>query len=118
MFGSHATMMANTLRTPIIVFTRVGSMAVLLSHYRPSSTIYAFTNEVRVKQRLALYQGVVPILMEFSDDAEETFSRAITSLLDAKYMNEWDYVTLVQSGSQSIWRDESTHHIQVRKVQC
>lgn len=36
---------------------------------------------VRVKQRLALYQGVVPILMEFSDDAEETFSRAITSLL-------------------------------------
>lgn len=118
MFGSHATMMANTLRTPIIVFTRVGSMAVLLSHYRPSSTIYAFTNEVRVKQRLALYQGVVPILMEFSDDAEETFSRAITSLLDAKYMNEGDYVTLVQSGSQSIWRDESTHHIQVRKVQC
>jgi len=118
MFGSHATMMANTLRTPIIVFTRVGSMAVLLSHYRPSSTIYAFTNEVRVKQRLALYQGVVPILMEFSDDAEETFSRAITSLLDAKYMSEGDYVTLVQSGSQSIWRDESTHHIQVRKVQC
>ncbi|KAF6995363.1 hypothetical protein CFC21_011877 [Triticum aestivum] len=118
MFGSHATMMANTLRTPIIVFTRVGSMAVLLSHYRPSSTIYAFTNEVRVKQRLALYQGVVPILMEFSDDAEETFSRAITSLLDAKYMNEGDYVTLVQSGSQSIWREESTHHIQVRKVQC
>ncbi|CAM0956118.1 unnamed protein product [Alopecurus aequalis] len=117
MFGSHATMMANTLRTPIIVFTRVGSMAVLLSHYRPSSTIYAFTNEVRVKQRLALYQGVVPILMEFSDDAEETFSRAITSLLDAKYMSEGDYVTLVQSGSQSIWREESTHHIQVRKVQ-
>lgn len=118
MFGSHATMMANTLRTPIIVFTRVGSMAVLLSHYRPSSTIYAFTNEVRVKQRLALYQGVVPILMDFSDDAEETFSRAISSLLDAKYMNEGDYVTLVQSGSKSIWRDESTHHIQVRKVQC
>lgn len=37
---------------------------------------------------------------------------------DAKYMNEGDYVTLVQSGSQSIWREESTHHIQVRKVQC
>jgi hypothetical protein len=45
MFGSHATMMANTLRTPIIVFTQTGSMAVLLSHYRPSSTLFAFTNE-------------------------------------------------------------------------
>ncbi|KAJ1296173.1 hypothetical protein BS78_01G279000 [Paspalum vaginatum] len=117
MFGSHATMMANTLRTPIIVFTQTGSMAVLLSHYRPSSTIFAFTNEERVKQRLALYQGVVPIRMQFSDDAEETFSRAISSLLKAQYVKKGDYVTLVQSGVTSIWREESTHHIQVRKVQ-
>jgi hypothetical protein len=34
-----------------------------------------------VKQRLVLYQGVIPIYMQFSDDAEETFSRAISSLL-------------------------------------
>jgi len=26
-------------------------------------------------------------------------------------------VTLVQSGAQPIWREESTHHIQVRKVE-
>jgi pyruvate kinase len=117
MFGSHSTMMANTLRTPIIVFTQTGSMAVLLSHYRPSSTIFAFTNEERVKQRLALYQGVIPIHMQFSDDAEETFSRAISSLLKAQHVKKGDYVTLVQSGVTSIWRDESTHHIQVRKVQ-
>lgn len=45
MFAFHGTTMANTLNTPIIVFTRTGSMAVLLSHYRPSSTIFAFTNE-------------------------------------------------------------------------
>ncbi|KAL6905370.1 hypothetical protein ACP4OV_002971 [Aristida adscensionis] len=117
MFGSHATMMADTLRTPIIVFTQTGSMAVLLSHYRPSSTIFAFTNEERVKQRLALYQGVVPIYMKFSDDAEETFSRAISSLMKAQCVKKGDYVTLVQSGVASIWREESTHHIQVRKVQ-
>lgn len=45
MFAFHASIMANTLNTPIIVFTRTGSMAVLLSHYRPSSTIFAFTNQ-------------------------------------------------------------------------
>lgn len=45
MFAFHATTMANTLNTPIIVFTRTGSMAILLSHYQPSSTIFAFTNE-------------------------------------------------------------------------
>ncbi|XP_020084194.1 pyruvate kinase isozyme G, chloroplastic isoform X1 [Ananas comosus] len=117
MFASHATTMANTLGKPIIVFTRTGSMAVLLSHYRPYSTIFAFTNEQRVKQRLALYHGVLPIYMEFSNDAEETFSRAINCLMSVKYLEKGDYVTLVQSGVHSIWRQESTHHIQVRKVQ-
>lgn len=116
MFASHATTMANTLGTPIIVFTRTGSMAILLSHYRPLSTIYAFTNDERVKQRLALYQGVVPIYTEFSDDAEETFARAIDCLLNGESLNKGEYVALVQSGKHSIWRKESTHHIQVRKV--
>lgn len=45
MFALHATTMANALGTPIIVFTQTGLMPILLSHYRPSSTIFAFTNE-------------------------------------------------------------------------
>ncbi|KAJ1403759.1 Pyruvate kinase, C-terminal domain superfamily [Sesbania bispinosa] len=45
MFAFHATVMSNTLNTPIIVFSKTGSMAILLSHYRPYSTIFAFTNE-------------------------------------------------------------------------
>ncbi|XP_052725733.1 pyruvate kinase isozyme G, chloroplastic isoform X3 [Vigna angularis] len=87
MFAFHATTMSNTLNTPIIVFTRTGSMATLLSHYRPYSTIFAFTNETRIKQRLALYHGVVPIYMQFSNDAEETFSRALELLLFMKSLH-------------------------------
>ncbi|CAO2837965.1 unnamed protein product [Amaranthus hypochondriacus] len=116
MFAFHATTMANTLGTPVIVFTRSGSMAILLSHFRPSSTIFAFTNEQRVKQRLTLYHGVMPIYMDFSDDAEETFSRALHLLMSKALLKEGQHVTLVQSGAQPIWREESTHHIQVRKV--
>ncbi|KAK7406368.1 hypothetical protein VNO78_07992 [Psophocarpus tetragonolobus] len=116
MFAFHATTMSNTLDTPIIVFTRTGSMAILLSHYRPYSTIFAFTNETRIKQRLALYHGVMPIYMQFSNDAEETFSRALKLLLSKGHLHEGQHVTLVQSGAQPIWREESTHHIQVRKV--
>nr|XP_043629422.1 pyruvate kinase isozyme G, chloroplastic-like [Erigeron canadensis] len=116
-FGFHAATIANTQSTPIIVFTRTGSMAVTLSHYRPFSTIFAFTNEKRIKQRLMLYHGVMPIYMEFSDDAEETFSRALKILVDKSLVKEGQYVTLVQSGAQPIWRQESTHHIQVRMVQ-
>ena len=107
MFAFHATMMSNTLGTSIVVFTRTGFMAILLSHYRPSGTIFAFTNEFvfglhwllsnlsksfkffkflylncreRVRQRLALYQGVCPIYMEFLDDAEESFAAALAYL--------------------------------------
>ncbi|WJX60561.1 pyruvate kinase [Trifolium repens] len=116
MFAFHATTMSNTLNTPIIVFTRTGSMAILLSHYRPYSTIFAFTNEGRIKQRLGLYHGVMPIYMQFSNDAEETFARALKLLLSKGHLNEGQYVTLVQSGAQPIWRDESIHHLQVREV--
>jgi pyruvate kinase len=45
MFAFHATLMSNTLGTSICVFTRSGFMALLLSHYRPAGTIFAFTNE-------------------------------------------------------------------------
>ncbi|KAG6503897.1 hypothetical protein ZIOFF_036221 [Zingiber officinale] len=118
MFAFHATTISNTLGTPIIVFTQTGSMAVLLSHYRPSSTIFAFTNNEIVKRRLSLYHGITPIHMEFTNDAEETFSRAIKFLLDHDHLNNKEHVTLVQSGVHSIWRQESTHRIQVRSVQA
>ncbi|CAL9177849.1 unnamed protein product [Musa hybrid cultivar] len=116
MFALHATIMANTLGTPIIVFTQTGSMATLLSHYRPSSTLFAFTNEESVKKRLSLYHGVLPIYMQFSVDAEETFSTAIKFLLSHGHLNVGGYVTLIQSGIHSIWRQEFTHHIQIRNV--
>ncbi|GAY66707.1 hypothetical protein CUMW_250930 [Citrus unshiu] len=36
---------------------------------------------------------------------------------DKNLVTKGEFVTLVQSGAQPIWRQESTHHIQVRKVQ-
>lgn len=116
MFAYHATMMSNTLGTSIVVFTRTGFMAILLSHYRPSGTIFAFTNDKRIQQRLSLYQGVCPIYMEFSDDAEETFDNALGLLQKQGMVKEGEEVALLQSGRQPIWRFQSTHNIQVRKV--
>lgn len=40
----------------------------------------------RVKQRLVLYHGVMPIFMQFSDDAEETFSRALSILVVSVFL--------------------------------
>jgi len=36
---------------------------------------------------------------------------------DGGFLRKGEHVTLVQSGTRSIWRNESTHQIQVRKVQ-
>ncbi|KAK7823466.1 plastidial pyruvate kinase 2 [Quercus suber] len=116
MFAYHATMMSNTLGTSIVVFTRTGFMATLLSHYRPSGTIFAFTNEKTIQQRLAVYQGVCPIYMQFSEDAEETFSNALALLRKQGMVKEGEEVALLQSGRQPIWRFQSTHNIQVRKA--
>ncbi|GLT60943.1 hypothetical protein SLA2020_336820 [Shorea laevis] len=116
MFAYHATMMSNTLGISTVVFTRTGYMAILLSHYRPSGTIFAFTNEKTIQQRLALYQGVCPICMEFSDDAEQTFANALALLKKQGMVKEGEEVALVQSGRQPIWRFQSTHNIQVRKA--
>ncbi|KAJ0971848.1 hypothetical protein J5N97_019807 [Dioscorea zingiberensis] len=116
MFAYHATIMSNTLGTSIIVFTRTGFMGILLSHFRPSGTIFAFTDEERVRQRLALYQGVCPIHMQFSDDAEKTFAEALSYLQKQGMVKEGEEVALVLSGKRPIWRSQSTHNIQVRKV--
>ncbi|KAL1550707.1 putative protein kinase [Salvia divinorum] len=116
MFAFHATMMSNTLGTSIVVFTRTGFMAVLLSHYRPTGTIYAFTNDKRIQQRLALYQGVCPIHMDFLEDADETFANALDLLQKQGMVKQGEEIALVQSGKQPIWRFQSTHNIQVRKV--
>ncbi|KAL1357688.1 hypothetical protein HN51_009567 [Arachis hypogaea] len=116
MFAYHATMMSNTLGTATVVFTRTGFMGILLSHYRPSGTIFAFTDDKRVQQRLALYQGVCPIYMEFCDDSEATFRRALDLLKNQGMVKEGEEVALVQSGRQPIWRSQTTHNIQVRKV--
>lgn len=45
---------------------------------------YLDVGRERIKQRLALYRGVRPIYMQLSDDAEETFSRALKLLVVSK----------------------------------
>ncbi|KAF7132323.1 hypothetical protein RHSIM_Rhsim09G0202900 [Rhododendron simsii] len=80
----------------------------------PSNLGQAFKENSQ--QKLALYQGVRPICMEFSDDAEETFENAVDLLQKQGMVKQGEHVALVQSGRQHVWRFQSTHNIQVRKV--
>lgn len=116
MFAYHATTMANTISTSLVVFSRKGHMPALLSHYRPDFPIYAFTENRDIQRRLALYHGITALYMNFSQDAEETFEKAIDELKSRGYVKGGQQVAIVQSGKQPIWRAASTHAIQVRQV--
>ncbi|KAL4447350.1 hypothetical protein ABPG77_007383 [Micractinium sp. CCAP 211/92] len=108
--------MANTLKCPLIVFSRKGNMPALLSHYRPDWPIFCFTENELVQRRLALYHGVVALYMRFSEQQEVTFDRALTMLKERGHLKGGQMVALVQSGRKAIWRAASTHVIQVRTV--
>ncbi|GFP81048.1 plastidial pyruvate kinase 2 [Phtheirospermum japonicum] len=77
--------------------------------------IWAKPSRKRVQQRLALYQGVCPIHIEFSADADETFADALALLQKQGMVKAGEQVALVQSGRQPIWRFQSTHNIQAGK---
>eukprot|EP00878_Enallax_costatus_P034408 GHUV01038145.1.p1 GENE.GHUV01038145.1~~GHUV01038145.1.p1 ORF type:complete len:380 (+),score=99.32 GHUV01038145.1:515-1654(+) len=117
MFAYHATTMANTVRAPLLVFSRQGGMPALLSHYRPDKTIFAFTDNPQVQRHLTLYHGVIPLLLTFTDSAEATFDAAMSELVARGYLTQGQIVALVQSGKRPIWRSASTHTIQVRRVE-
>ena len=46
----------------------------------------------------------------------DDFKIYVFVLQSKQLVKEGQHVTLVQSGAQPIWREESTHHIQVRKL--
>eukprot|EP00891_Asterochloris_glomerata_P005488 jgi/Astpho2/5488/e_gw1.00078.13.1_t len=118
MFAYHATTMANTIGTSLVVFTRKGNMPALLSHYRPDKPIYAFTENRDVQRRLALYHGVVPLYLKFDETSDAAFDKGINELKSRGLVKGGQQVAIVQSGRQPIWRQASTHAIQVRLCPC
>lgn len=70
-----------------------------------------------MQRHLALYHGVIPLLLKFTDNAEETFDAAMSQLVARGYLSKGQVVALVQSGKRPIWRSAATHTIQVRRQQ-
>eukprot|EP00899_Mesostigma_viride_P015495 jgi/Mesvir1/23947/Mv10718-RA.1 len=115
-FARHTVEMADMLGAYVVVFTRSGFMASLLSQNRPKETIFAFTDSPVVQRRLALYHGVTPLCVNFTSDADESFTMALDLLRSRGLVKAGDPIAFVQSGRQSIWRMKNTHTIQVRTV--
>jgi len=66
----------------IIVITRSGQTARLVSSFRPSVPIFAFTNETTTRRQLQLVWGVRGFLIDFSSEPEKTIQRAEAAFLE------------------------------------
>lgn len=91
-----ATILNNNLQAKaILVFTRRGLMAVLVSRCRPISPIYAFTNTSHVRRRLGIYWGVHAASVKFSKSPEVTIGRAVQLLKKNQRLIAGDRVIVV-----------------------
>lgn len=64
----------------IAAFTESGTTPLLLSKYRPSARIMAFTAVPEVYERMALYRGVLPRMLDRRDTTDLVLSAAEKSL--------------------------------------
>ena len=81
--------------TAIIAFTQSGFTARLISKYRPSTPIIAFTFHPHIHCQLALYWGVTSKLIDFVDDAERLIENAESLLCGEGLIRPGDNLVLV-----------------------
>jgi len=83
---ASAVVLANSLeRAKLVVFTHHGTMARYVSNMRPErAPIFAFTSSERVYRQIVLCWGTRPILIEFTDDPNQTVEAALKHLRDEK----------------------------------
>ena len=80
----------------IVVFTRNGYLARVLSLLRPlRSPVYAFTDDRRIYQEMALLWGVIPIFMKLRDDPEVVIDHAFTTLLQEERVAPGDGLVVI-----------------------
>lgn len=81
--------------TLIAAFTLTGTTARLLSHYRPSVPIIAFSPNQEVRRRLSLLWGVVPRVLEPMQESELMVRRVEEELLSRGLVSKGDKVVIV-----------------------
>jgi len=82
----------------ILVATRSGFSALMVSKHRPRASILAFAPHIRILRRMHLYWGVKPVEVDWSDDRDTLLLRAVRRSLELGYISRGDIVEIV-SGS-------------------
>jgi len=97
--GSLASRAAEAVEpAAIIVVTRSGFSARMVSKHRPRTGILAVAKSLKVRRRMHLYWGVEPLGVPWTDDRDELLLRAVSESLRRGLVGREDVVMIV-SGS-------------------
>ncbi|AUT03989.1 pyruvate kinase [Nostoc sp. CENA543] len=98
----------------ILCNTSSGSTAKLVSKYRPSTPIFAFTPDETSYHQLALSWGVEPLLIPPVYSAEEMFTNVVSTVLRTGLVHEGDKVVI--TSGVPIGKSGTTSLIKVHSI--
>lgn len=91
---------ASTLRArAVVVFTRSGVTARILSKFRPSAPVIAFTPRAAAARRMAPYRGVEPMVLPFGRDPDRMVARAASELARLGRVSRGDGLVFVHGSA-------------------
>jgi pyruvate kinase len=85
----------------ILVVTRSGMSALMVSKHRPRATILTVAKDPKISRRMNMYWGVKPMAVPWTDDRDELIIRAVNEGLKREYFYRTDVIQVV-SGSTLI----------------
>jgi len=101
----------------ILVVTRTGFSARMVSKHRPETPILAVARDQRVKNMMRLYWGVEPLEVSWTEDRDEVLIRAINNCVDGGYVGDDDRVMIVSGSSlEAPGRTSTLEILNVRDV--
>ncbi len=116
--GSLAARATQTVEpAALVVVTRSGFSARMVSKHRPDTRILAVAKSRQVLRRTRLYWGVEPLDITWTDDRDELLTRAVSEGLERGYFNEEDTVMFVSgSNLEAPGRTSTLEILRVREI--
>ena len=113
---SHAAraLAEDTTVQDIVVFTRTGNTARLISKDRPRVPILAYTPSEHVYHQLALWWGVWPYRMSMQGTTEDLIARVEQHLQDNKLVLHGEYVVVM--GGMPIASHARTNFVKLHRI--
>ena len=115
--GRSACVLAEQMKAAaIVVVTRSGETARIISRYRPRPRIVAITDRPKILRRLNLIWGVQGIVIgKLEEDSDKALQKIQERLLESGIVQRGEYVVML--AGQPFFARGSTNFIKVEKVQ-